>query len=111
MSLAERRRKHAERLGLGVAPGVVFRYEPKAKPIYFRSRKDWIAHLAVIMSDLHAHQIKAAHDTGEGDLHRASNEEIAEAKALLVRAGVRAHDDTPPPWWFADGPIARKIYV
>jgi hypothetical protein len=84
--------------------------ERAPRPCYYRSPADWIAHLAVLMSELSEHQIRAARDATCGDLMRAKPEEIEAAKRLLGNAGVRLVDDSPPAWHFAKAAFTRGAY-
>ena len=84
--------------------------ESAPRPCYYRSSADWIAHLAVLMSQLSEHQIRAARDADCGDLMRAKPEEIEAAKRLLGNAGVRLIDDSPPAWHFVKPAFTRGAY-
>jgi hypothetical protein len=89
------RRKQRQEDIAGVAP-----------PLYYRSHADWIAHLAVIMSQSSEHQIKHRM-TADNDLARASQDDVDQAYALLKRAGIRTTDESPPAWHFAHQPFSR----
>ena len=80
--------------------------------LYYRSHRDWIAHLAVIISGLSEEQIRQRKSTGMmssgADLANASEEEIKEARNMLFGAEIRMIDESPPAWHFAKAPLARS---
>ena len=77
---------------------------------YYRTHGDFIAYLAVRLSELTAFQIKQLRDNAEGDLGRAKQEEIEQATTMLHRAGIRTPEETPPAWHFAKTAFARGAY-
>jgi hypothetical protein len=75
---------------------------------YFRTREDWIMHLAIELSETSASELSAKRTAGTPcDLICASSDETTEALAMLKRAGIRTPDEAPPAWHFASNPASR----
>jgi hypothetical protein len=77
---------------------------------YYRSRADFVAYLAVRISETSENALRQARDNAIGDLGRASAAEIADARKLLAGAGIRMMDDSPPAWHFAKAAFRRGAY-